>query len=244
MLLDDGHAVASFDKRGVGESTGSHFTSSIEEQAGDLLACVTAVREQLEETVPVGAFGHSQGGWVVYEAAARGEGLDFIISNSGPAVSPAEQERHALIQAVGDDALLQPAVRAFDALCAEAAAGIPADVVRGYLGTDDVHEVAHLFRHLVSTDDDWELASSIFNYDPTQAIGAIAIPTLALFGENDRIVPVESSQRALVRLIDPPLLSVAVLPEGDHRLQVGDTGEFAPGYHEQLTQFLATVTGP
>ena len=47
MLLDDGHAVASFDKRGVGGSTGLHVTSSIEQQAGDLLRCVTAVRDQL-----------------------------------------------------------------------------------------------------------------------------------------------------------------------------------------------------
>jgi fermentation-respiration switch protein FrsA (DUF1100 family) len=100
-----------------------------------------------------------------------------------------------------------------------------------------------LFRNLVGSDDDWELTASIFNYDPTHAVGAIAIPTLALFGANDRIVPVEASHRALVRLVDPALLSVAVLAGGDHRLQVGDSGDFAPGYHEQLTQFLETATG-
>ena len=98
----------------------------------------------------------------------------------------------------------------------------------------------HLFRHFVSSDDEWQLTSVIFNYDPTRALESIAIPLLALFGEDDRIVPVESSRRELVRLVDPALLSVVVLA-GDHRLQVGDTGDFAPGYNEQLIHFLATV---
>ena len=113
--------------------------------------------------------------------------------------------------------------------------------MRALLEADEVLEVAHLFRHLVSSADEWQLTSVIFNYDPTRALGTIAVPTLALFGADDRIVPVDASVRELVRLVDPALLTVAVLADGDHRLQVGDSGEFAPGYDECLRHFLATI---
>ena len=55
MFLNAGQAVASFDTRGVGGSTGLHVTSSIEQQADDLLRCVTAVRGQLRDPIPVDA---------------------------------------------------------------------------------------------------------------------------------------------------------------------------------------------
>ena len=84
LLLSAGLAVASFDKRGVGGSGGDWRDAGIEEQAADLLAEVDTVRAALPG-VPVGVYGHSQGGWVAVEAAARaGGGLAFVISSSGP----------------------------------------------------------------------------------------------------------------------------------------------------------------
>ena len=47
-------------------------------------------------TSPIGLFGHSQGGWVVVEAARRATPAAFVITNSGPGVSPAVQDRFAL----------------------------------------------------------------------------------------------------------------------------------------------------
>jgi pimeloyl-ACP methyl ester carboxylesterase len=43
---------------------------------------------------PVGLFGHSQGGWVLVEAAGRSPEAAFVVTSSGPGVTPAEQERY------------------------------------------------------------------------------------------------------------------------------------------------------
>ena len=118
-LLDAGHAVASLDKRGVGESTGSLWTTSIEQQAADLVECAAAVSIRLRG-VPIGAFGHSQGGWVVYEAAGTTSVFDFVVANSGPGVSPADQEHHALRRATDGHVDQAGALMLFDELVSRA----------------------------------------------------------------------------------------------------------------------------
>ena len=70
-LLDAGIAVCSFDKRGVGGSSGRWQDAGIIEQADDLSACLKVLLGDAAVPKPVGLFGHSQGGWVVLEAAAR-----------------------------------------------------------------------------------------------------------------------------------------------------------------------------
>src|SRR5687768_2796588 len=95
-LLAAGIGVASFDKRGVGGSGGRWQDAGIVEQADDALAAVDRLVE-LGATPPLGLFGHSQGGWVVVEAGARGAaGIEFVVTNAGPGVSPAEQDRYAM----------------------------------------------------------------------------------------------------------------------------------------------------
>lgn len=89
-LLTHGIAIAWFDKRGVGGSGGALADAGIVEQAADLCAALDAVRSEIG-SLPIGVFGHSQGGLVVVEAAQTVSPA-FVISQSGPAVSPNTQE--------------------------------------------------------------------------------------------------------------------------------------------------------
>ena len=227
LLLDAGHAVASFDKRGVGMSTGSLTTTSIDQQAGDLLACAAAVRAAVPG-VPVGAFGHSQGGWVVFEAAARRSGLDFVIANSGPAVSTVVQERYAL--ASTSEALTD----AFALLVSLAQEGVDLEVAREAVAS--ARPSAIPLAGLVEDADTWHLARLIFGHDPARALDAIAVQLLALYGAEDAVVPVQASVELLERRVPPELLQVCVLPGGDHRLQ--RDGELVDGYAAALLGFV------
>ena len=92
-LLAAGIAVSSFDKRGVGGSTGRWQEAAIVEQASDANCCLELLRTHVGGRV--GLFGHSQGGWVVIEAAAYFSEAAFAISSSGPGVTPEQQERYA-----------------------------------------------------------------------------------------------------------------------------------------------------
>jgi uncharacterized protein len=66
---------------------------AIGEQASDVISCLELL--QCEVGGPVGLYGHSQGGWVVIEAAARFTEAAFVISSSEPGVTPERQERYA-----------------------------------------------------------------------------------------------------------------------------------------------------
>src|SRR5438309_6598429 len=70
-LLAAGIAVCSFDKRGVGGSSGRWQDAGIAAKADDLVAALAAFRAASPPGLPIGLFGHSQGGWVVVEAAGR-----------------------------------------------------------------------------------------------------------------------------------------------------------------------------
>jgi alpha-beta hydrolase superfamily lysophospholipase len=95
-LVQAGIAVASFDKRGVGDSGGDcclgdgHYNLL----AADADGAVEALRNQSEiDPNKVGLFGASEAGWVVPLAVSRDPHVAFVALGSGPAVSLDEEGR-------------------------------------------------------------------------------------------------------------------------------------------------------
>ena len=77
-----GIAVLFYDKRGVGASTGQR-SEAITDLASDVLAGVKYLQSRTEiDPRQIGLFGHSQGGWVVPEAAARSKEIAFIVAGA------------------------------------------------------------------------------------------------------------------------------------------------------------------
>jgi pimeloyl-ACP methyl ester carboxylesterase len=241
-LLAEGIAVCSFDKRGVGGSTGSWREAAIEQQADDALAAVAALVSEEGVGVPVGLFGHSQGGWVVVEAASRGADVAFVMPNSGPGVTPGEQERYAartrLEQDGADAAAIEEALESYDALVETLREGVSLADVRGRLAEADL-EVPVNFE--LAAEADWELMRALVDYDPRPALERIDVPVLALFGADDPIVPVEASVAVYEEAVRPELLQVAVFPMADHRMMVGEPAHLAEGYLEALAAFVRTA---
>lgn len=240
-LLAGGVAVCSFDKRGVGGSSGRWLEAGIGRQAGDLARGLRAARE-IAPAGPVGLFGHSQGGWVVLEAAGDPQ-VEFVITNSGPAVTPAEQERYStrnrLVAASWssddvDDAL------AFLDLIFELVDSQPfekgAAVLQEHRALAD--RLAALGAFLPDLPELWSFAKAILRHDPRHAIQSLTVPLLALYGARDPIVPVAQSATLLGSLADPKLLNVRVLPDGDHRLHEPASDQFVPDYLMTVADFV------
>lgn len=241
-LLAHDIAVSSFDKRGVGRSTGRWEQAAIGEQADDALAAVDALLAQDELDCPVGLFGHSQGGWVVVEAASRSADVAFVVTNSGPGVTPCEQERYAagghLVRSGAASKVIDDALERFDALVDMMRRRVPFEDVRASL------EASHLAADdldLPGEEAHWELMGALFDYDPRPALERIQAPVLALFGADDTIVPVDDSVAVYRAAVSRDLLSVAVFPDGDHRVLVGDPPRLADGYLETLTSFVTAA---
>jgi uncharacterized protein len=240
-LLAAGIAVCSFDKRGVGGSGGSWLDAGLTEQADDLLAGLAVFASETPRGLPLGLFGHSQGGWVVVEAAGRGAPVAFVITNSGPGVSPARQERYSLSRKLTADR--QPeALEAYDSVIAvmrerptfEAglaqldAAGVP---YRELPGLEFAFENAEV----------WRLFAEISDYEPATALARITAPLLAIFGAADEVTPPEESVDALRAAVRPELLQVEVFPDGDHRLLHGEPPRFVDGYLDRVAAFVRSA---
>ena len=244
-LLASGFAVSSFDKRGVGGSTGRWQEAAIAEQADDVLAAVDALLANDDLDGPVGLFGHSQGGWVVVEAGGRGAPVAFVVSNSGPGVTPAEQERYATRSYLARNGLasaeIEKELERFDLLLDMMRAGASLENVPGRAEGAGV-PTGFLDHELPLFPDDvelWEFMAAILDYDPRPALERIDVAVLALFGGDDTIVPVEDSVAVYREAVRPGLLTVAVFDDGNHRIQTGDPPLLADGYLETLTSFIA-----
>lgn len=242
-LLASGIAVSSFDKRGVGGSTGHWVEAGIERQAEDALAAVAVLGRELPG-VPVGLFGHSQGGWVVMEAASRSRELAFVVTNSGPGVTPLEQERYAhrtkLLRQGVPPAEIDEAMEPFELVADGLARGLSFEAMRTRIERAYPEDVRERLDLVLLPDDPalWPLILEINDFDPRPALERIRVPVLALFGAEDSIVPVEASVSVYLEAVRKELLTVEVIAGGDHRVQTGDPPALADGYLERLTDFV------
>ena len=244
-LVASGFAVASFDKRGVGGSSGDWLAAGIGDQADDTLAALAAMRQREElGAVPIGLYGHSQGGWVVLEAAGRKPGIAFVVTSSGPGVSPADQERHA-----ATDGLQRAGLSPSEVVAALTDYATMLQSIRDGASYEDFsREIAQEGRRRERFDllsqvafvpdgpELWDFARLILDYDPRPAMRRIGVPALALFGAEDRSVPVEESVRTYRHEMRD--VTVHVFADADHRCQLGDPPRIAPGYLEALTGWL------
>jgi uncharacterized protein len=234
-LASAGVVVLAYDKRGAGKSTGAWATATVDDLAHDAAAAVAALRAH-PRVAPgaVGVLGHSEGGWVALRLCVRLGTPQHLILNSCPAVSFAQSEVFALTTAGAEPGA---AATLLQHLAAAARAGH--DYRHG-------QQIIAACQHepwypLVSAGGfsldpiTWAQLTAWADYDPRDDLTRLKTPTLAIFGENDPLVPV----RASVQRYEQTAVSAGryqqtlVFPGADHRLQV--TGGFAPGYLTQLS---------
>jgi hypothetical protein len=106
--IDNGIAVFTFDKRGVGQSQGvccpwqdpGYFPLL----GADVAAAVRAAKDHPEiDGTSVGAWGFSQGGWIIPLAASLAPGeIAWMIIGSGPAVSLGEELLYSTLSGEDD----------------------------------------------------------------------------------------------------------------------------------------------
>jgi pimeloyl-ACP methyl ester carboxylesterase len=250
-FLSTGLAVLSWDKPGIGESTGHWTRQTLFDRADDALAAIDFLPLQPEvDPARVGIWGHSQGGWVGPLAASQCPDLAFLIANSGPGIPVQEQDIHGIehtMRAGGaPDEDVQQALAFMRAIHNAAIQGMPYDQVAAkYLepardapGFDYFGEVGP---------DVWNffVINAQRPYDPVATLELINCPILAIFGEEDPLLPVEQSVRVFdaARATDPDRdITTVVFPDANHRIKVDDS--FAPGYFETMTDWIWDRIGP
>ncbi len=271
-LTRAGVAVLRVDDRGVGDSTGDLFESTIADYASDALAGVRflAARPEIDAT-RIGLIGHSEGCWTAARAASQSKGVAFVVLLANPSLSGEETIRlqarrigeqrmtaddealdaneelqrklFAVIKQEPDD---ERAGERMEALLNEeieaTLAGQPKEL------RDALRENAKLMRPTPWFRD-------ILTYDPLPPLRALAVPVLALYGEKDLQVPPRENMPPLRQSLDAAPtkdFSIVELPGLNHLFQTSDTGlpdeyarieeTFSPEALARITAWVARVS--
>ncbi len=261
MFATNGIAALIYDKRGVGQSTGKYVEApDLEVPARDVVAWVHALkRESMIDGSRIGVWGISQGGWVGPLAASLSPDIKFVISVSGPGVSPLEQnlfDKGNQLRAEGfpeevvkevtrvrrlawtymrDGKGYQEALKAWD----EASKNEWFEKIQW---NPPLIERSIALRH-----PRLEHFAAHSLHEPVPVLEALKIPVLAIFGDADTIVPVKESVARFKQAFQTsgnPGLTIKVFAGADHGIRVrteSGSREFASGYWEATLTWAKEV---
>src|SRR5262245_56054799 len=237
-----GVAALTYDKRGVGESTGDFRSVSFTELSGDGLAAIRTLRARADvDAGRIGVWGLSQGGWLGPLAASRSPDVKFVIAVSGPGVSPAEQmvfyyaselRRGGLPEAdIAEASALRRVVWRYLATgegSEETQAALERSASKPWRATLAAQQDGLFRRSASDILHDEALRKRIWfreeaNYDPLIALRQLSVPALFVFGDADELVPVPASVAIIERTLresDHRRAEIKVFPGADHTIRV------------------------
>jgi pimeloyl-ACP methyl ester carboxylesterase len=230
-LVARGWAVAVYDKRGSGKSTGDWRQGDFSQLASDARAVGRYAHARLPDK-PVGMLGVSQAGWVMPLAAKSG-GFDFIVSLAGAGGTPAAQTLELIEGQLKAYGLPRPEIDT-----AMAYYRLDLDVT---MGKQPWSAIAAAYRKASAAKAEWLFAPPepensgtraflrhIASFDPAPYWAKLRIPVLAVFGGKDLIVPAEPNRALVARaLAANPGASTVLIPDVNHVGMTARAGTFA-----------------
>lgn len=255
FFLSRGWAVAVYDKRGSGSSTGDWHDANFSSLADDARSVVRWARAERElDDLRFGLWGVSQAGWIIPQLAAENL-VDFAIVQAGP--STRSDQFMGLT--------LESELRAYgfppeEIVKAQEYYALDVAVSRG---TQPYSAVAAAYKKASAEGAEWLLKApdqpgspdrrfmaAIAGFDPAPYWRKVRIPLLVLFGGKDHVVPVGPNRTRLETLLAEAgntQVRVVVLEPDNHLNMVAKTGlrseypslnHFDSAYFETLSRFL------
>jgi pimeloyl-ACP methyl ester carboxylesterase len=245
----DGIASLSFDKRGVGKSTGDWHAAGFEDLAKDVCSGVHLLRSDHRiDSRRIGIYGHSQGGAIAPLIASLCK-VSFVIGSSAPGLPMDEVEIYSVGNSIGI-AALGPADSS------QASAYVRELVAVAYHGKErarldslavTLRDRPWFFPPPPQENSYWSFSRRIAGYDPIAYWKQVNVPVLLLYGEADQRVPPEASAKRITAALHEEgnnEVTVRFFPSADHTLRLPGSGKgFSwprnpPGYPGELTRWL------
>lgn len=259
-----GFAALAYDKRGVGESDGDFRAVPFMELCDDGLAGIDYLKSRSEiDAKRIGVWGLSQGGWLGPLAASRSREVAFVIAVSGPGVSPGEQMVVYYANELRDQGMSESDVREASAVRRDIwnymSTGRDYERVRGEL--EEAGKKPWFGQARAQQDDSFgvlptpdQLGKPVGRsliwfrheaiYDPVPALRALRVPALFLFGDEDRLIPVQESVAVIKRVQAEDRyhdFTIRELPNDDHGMYLASSrgdGAIDPEYLKTMREWL------
>jgi pimeloyl-ACP methyl ester carboxylesterase len=242
LLPPAGIGVATFDRRGEGDSTGDSSRGRFELQVEDALAVIDAV-----DAERVGLWGISQGGWIGPLAAAASDEVAFLVLVASTGVTPSAQMMYAVekqlrLAGYGDDVVERALElrRRFEDWVHTRAPQPDGQLAADLRAAIDEPWVGQLWLPPILLDEESVgLWIEEMDYDPRPSFAQVRVPTLLFYGEADSWTPVQPSVEAW-RAARGDEAEIVVIPEAEHDLTLQD-GSLSPEYTTKLVDWLSAV---
>ena len=229
-LVSHGYAVLSCDKPGAGESTGDWRRQTLEDRSAEVASAVRFMESQtFVHSRHVGLLGWSQAGWVMPIVTQLVESVAFIVSISGPAVTPLEQEMYRIQSQMRADRFSETEVsRALGAYSHVAEMAREGNTVERILDVLDAARRESWFDYLgVDTKEILTFLVANLWFNPLPYLRQLRCPFLGIWGELDTFVPVQKSMRLTrdaLTAAGNARFELQSIPRANHRMQQSVTG--------------------
>jgi uncharacterized protein len=263
-----GFACLSWDRPGVGQSTGDFEKQSFPDRAAEALAAVRFLRGRSDiRSDRVGLWGFSQGATVAPLAASQSSEVAFVIEVSGHQLPAWQQDLfrvQAELQADGFskadlDKAMEMAKLRMDLMRGAGLFEELDETQKGFLGRPWFEYIHYCDRKR------FESGRLTVEFDPGPAWEKVRCPVLAIHGAKDTSTSAEASVAVIRQGLEKAGnagLTVKIFPRAGHRITVSDTGgrkeaaeraksrsaaegqEFAPGYLDTMSGWLVERFGP
>jgi uncharacterized protein len=234
-----GFVVLSYDKRGVGKSTGNWREVGFEDLADDAVAAAKFLQARADiNPKQIGFWGLSQGGWIAPLAASRFPDAAFAIALSGGGLSPAQTELFD-----SEYELTKAGYKPDEVQAALTWQSLKNDIIASPDSNEKWEQYAKLrltakdqkwFRHPgidvfgpeKRDNGFWPYMRKFYFYDPAPTLRSMKAPLLAIFGELDTPEGVKAQVRAIEQIAqdskretrNSKLIAIKVYPSARHNL--------------------------
>lgn len=225
-LNDAGFAVYSWDKAGVGDSTGNWLNQSMQQRADEVAIAAAMLRSDVRiKPDEIGLMGFSQAGWVMPKAIAKRSGFPFkfMVAVSG-AINWVEQARYITRNRLrldgASDAEIQTALRFDHMLVALMAEDADYQTYISFM-----NKAPACCRDTMSADR-WTFVKTNFQSDARADLQKVDVPVLALFGDKDLNVDYAQSASVYRDILTqtPGADRIVILADADHSLLPAPSG--------------------
>lgn len=210
IFAKKGYASVSWDKPGVGSSSGNWLRQSMEDRANEAGEIIDWMKKNKPElTDKIGLWGASQAGWAIPKIDNNRQDISFSMLVA-PGVNWRTQSEYFTVNQAKNEDKSQDEIK---------------EIVRNFREDSDLIVTSNNYKAYQKaggtsemTDDRFEFVKKNMELDSSNDLGKMKGRVYLILGEKDENVDSEATEKAYVQNVSNNLLQVKTIKNAEHRM--------------------------